>query len=514
MKTYGPFKLSRRSYLLSYDIHSWIGIIGGLVFFICCFSGTLALFERELIVWENPDARTEVQGEGLGVDELYRKALAGLPAERGAIFVELPTPWNGTFHLRASAEGRLHKVYLDPESGESIDSADTTAFAFLTHLHTDLHLPRPFGRYLVGLIGVFMMMALIAGVMAHPNIFKEAFSLRVRRSLRLTFADLHKQLGVWGLVFGMAISFTGALIGLVGIIAPVMVLSAFGGDVQKATEAFSGPTARPSGISAQMRPIGSLIEEVEGRHPDYAVRSMSVRYFGDENAEVAFNLESKDHDRLLSGETHRVSLVTGESVHVSTFGDRGLGTRIFGAVQPVHYGLFGGMGLKLLYFVSGIALSLLIATGSIIWLERRQQSTAGADDRRPRYFWLGRLTTGVCLGLVLASVVAIAFGRFAPVGVEPVFWCTWSLAIVAAFVAPSSYISIRIGGFATAAVLAAVAIADLSMSKTLTPHVVQVDLVLLALALSSAAATTFVPKGGFVRKSRIKQPAAMVQASS
>ncbi|MEM8995403.1 MAG: PepSY-associated TM helix domain-containing protein, partial [Acidobacteriota bacterium] len=422
MKRLGPFKLRLSTVERFYDLHSWIGAVGGLVLFICAFSGTLALFERDLLAWERPAVRLAPGGaERMAVDPLLERARARLGNDKD-LFVVLPSADGARLHARSLDGGDVEEVFVDPYSGAVVDGeSGHTAFEFLTHLHTDLHLPRPIGRYLVGLLGVVLMMSLISGAMAHPKVIKDLFLLRWRPSLRLTASDVHKQVGVWGLVFGMVIAFTGAVIGLLGLIAPLMVLSAFGGDVGEATEAFSGPRFDAVGRPAEMLPVGPLVAEVEEQRPGFKTTSLLFEHWGDEAAEVAIILDRSPYRQLTAGETHRVSLVDGTTLYASSFTERGLGARLFGAMQPLHYGRFAGLGLKLLYFVSGLVLSLGILTGSMIWLERRRSAARGKD----RYFWLGRLHLGVSLGLVAASALAVAAGRFAPNVIEPAFWSAW-----------------------------------------------------------------------------------------
>ncbi|MEM7586962.1 MAG: PepSY-associated TM helix domain-containing protein [Acidobacteriota bacterium] len=491
-KRHGPFKLNRRGVRLFYDIHSWLGILGGMVLFICCFSGTLALFEHELFDWEKPQIRFAATGEMLGFDQLFERAQERLGTDKD-MFVMLPNEHMRGLQARVFEDGHVEKIFLDPYTGVVVEGSGGTAFEFLTHLHTDLHLPRPFGRYLVGFLGIFMLMSLISGVMAHPKALQQLFLLRWRPRMRLTLSDLHKQLGIWGLAFGLVMAFTGAVIGLLGLFAPVMVLSAFGGDVGKATEAFSGPNSKPTGTAAEMLSIGSLIDRAEQQHPDFVVQSVFVRHWGDESAEVALNLDREPYRQLTAGETHRVSLVDGTTLHVSAFTERGVGTRLFGAVQPLHYGLFGGLGLKLLYFALGIALSLGIVTGSMIWLERRKPSRTVEPQLKGQYFWLGRLHLGVCLGLVVASALALAAGRFQPSKVEPVFWLSWLALLIIAYGVRNAFAYARVGGFATAAILGAIALGDL-MGSTRTETTVQVNLVLMALGLLMASAAALSPK--------------------
>ncbi|MEM7246505.1 MAG: PepSY-associated TM helix domain-containing protein [Acidobacteriota bacterium] len=490
-KKKGPFRLDQRQLAVYFDIHSWFGVVGGIALFICCFSGSLALFEREILDWEIPQSRREAIENPVSIDELVRIAYSELPtAAAKQAFVWLPGPNRATFNMRANDdEGNFVQVHLDPVTGEVVPWPESSAFRFLTHLHTDLHLPRPFGRYLVGFLGVFMMVSLISGVLAHPKVLQQLFLMRWRPRLSLTVRDLHVQLGAWGLVFGSVMAFTGAVIGLLGLFAPVMVLSAFDGDVEKASEAFFGASAEETGVDAEMRRLEPLIERVESEHPAFEVRSFTLRNHGDEAAEVGLNLEHREHRSIVSGETHQFSLVTGEAGHVAKFTNRGLGTRLFGAVQPLHYGEFGGLGLRLIYFVSGAVLSLGIATGNVLWFERRRRR----DGARRSHFVLRRLTLGACLGLVLASVACIGCGRFVGTAMQPVFWSVWLLSAVVAFVPGPGIRLLRWGAFASAAGALIIGVADLAFSPLLTPRVVRVDLVLIGTALFLGAGAALLP---------------------
>ncbi len=482
--SYGPFGLTRRRYLLQYDVHSWIGILGGLIFFICCFSGGLALFEEELTAWESPASRVAAEpADFLPVDELYRRSAAALPPAELGIYLRLPTDWHPTLQARALLPDDVRHLHLDPINGQALDVPTETAFAFLTHLHTDLHLPRPWGRYLVGLIGIFMLATLIAGVFSHIKVAREAFAMRSGKTIRLTLSDLHKQLGLWGLAFGAMIAFTGAIIGLLGLVAPFMVLSAFGGDVERATLAYSGPNIEAAGAPAEMRSLDAVIEEFEQRFPDHQVDSLLVRSYGDRNAEVGVNLVPAPWTMLVGSETHRVSLVDGTAIHTTAFTDRGIGMRVWGMVTPLHYGLFGGMSLKLFYFVLGALLSIGIVTGSMMWLEKRQE-WGGADAPEPvRYRRLARFTLGVCAGLVVASIAAITAGRLIDAHQGETFWAAWTLSILLSLIGPRPRTLAFAFACFSAAGLLLLGIGDLLLSETLTASIVRVDATLIVLGL-------------------------------
>ncbi|MEM7483268.1 MAG: PepSY-associated TM helix domain-containing protein [Acidobacteriota bacterium] len=494
MKRHGPFRLSRRAVRLFYDIHSWLGILAGLALFVCCFSGTLALFEIELVDWERPSARSQGAGTAnVDLDDTLSRVFEHLGDERD-FFILLPTARSTSIEARAFGDGHVDRIYIDPADGTITEAEGETAFAFLTHLHTDLHLPRPFGRYLVGFLGIFLMLSLISGAMAHPKLIKELFLLRWRPSLRLTFSDIHKQLGVWSLIFGLFMAFTGAVIGLLGLFAPVMVLSAFGGDVEQATEAFSGPHFEATGVEAPMLPVAPLIAELEAAKPGFTTRSFLISHWGDETAELSVNLERTPYRHLAAGESHRLSLVDGRTIHVGSFTERGLGTRLFGSVQPLHYGLFGGIALKVIYLIAGLALSLGIFSGTMLWHARRRTAAVPGSWRERLYIRLGRAHLGVGLGLVVASCFAIAASRLDLAAVAPVFWTTWVVVLLVALVVPDGLALARLGGFAVAVSLGAAASVDLFTSPVTTPSTVAVDLVFLALGLLAAAASSLTPR--------------------
>ena len=135
-------------------------------------------------------------------------------------------------------------LYLSPQTYEPIPASPSELGHLLTHLHTDLYLPQPFGRYLVGFAGMAMLLAIIAGIVIHIKWRKEFVMLRPKRSWRLLLTDQHKLLGLWSLPFTFILAFTGTILGLLGLISPILALAAFNGDVEKATVAVLGPESR------------------------------------------------------------------------------------------------------------------------------------------------------------------------------------------------------------------------------------------------------------------------------
>ena len=101
----------------------------------------------------------------------------------------------------------------------------------MIELHYYLHLPRSFGMQIVAIFGVFLFAMSVSGFLAHPNIFKDAFSFRKKRSARLKMVDLHNRLSVWTAPFHLSNSLTGAMIGLATISAIFVGMLKYDGGV-------------------------------------------------------------------------------------------------------------------------------------------------------------------------------------------------------------------------------------------------------------------------------------------
>ena len=62
-----------------YTIHSWLGIQLSILFFILCFSGTLATLSREMDWLFQPDIRVDAQGELMDKNTIRDNVKAAYP---------------------------------------------------------------------------------------------------------------------------------------------------------------------------------------------------------------------------------------------------------------------------------------------------------------------------------------------------------------------------------------------------------------------------------------------------
>jgi hypothetical protein len=103
-------------------------------------------------------------------------------------------------------------------------------------------------------------------------------------------------------------------------------------------------------------------------------------------------------------------------------------------MEQLHFADFGGLALKILFFLLALASCGVILTGNLTWLEVRR----GQDRWINRI--LARLTAGVATGLLPAFAMLFLADRWPPGGVamdrwtDLAFFGTWALAAAYALV--------------------------------------------------------------------------------
>ncbi|WP_439544470.1 PepSY-associated TM helix domain-containing protein [Hyphomicrobium sp.] len=389
--------------------HSALGIAFAALIYIVCLTGTLSVFLHELQRWEQPDAPVVTapltpEAAATALDQAYRKALAAGAAHD--VFIMGPSPMQDrllvNFHDHdTDVEGN----WIANGKGELVVENRAPWSQFVGDLHMHLHLPRTFGLFLVGLTGVALLSSLVSGLLSHPRLFKDAFALRWGGSRRLQEADLHNRLGVWGLPFHVVVSTTGALLGLSTLIVGVLALAAYDGDSEKAFATILGPMASEDETAAPLPDIAAMIRAVQAEHKDAEFVSANFGHIAKAGQVVHLGMRTPGH------------LANANSYYFDgsgkRLGDGGLetgtiGQQILGALQPLHFGWFGGIAVKVVYAVLGLALTFVTHSGVAIWLARRR------DAGRPTPFWetiWAAVTWGQPLAIAGAALAIFSGGE-------------------------------------------------------------------------------------------------------
>jgi len=384
--------------------HKQLGAALGIFIFVLCFSGTVSIFHGEIAIWESAklsNAYGPVAGrfDDAPIDKIMQRAIADFGGEDGRdveVFnVRQDTPGQRFLvsNTHTESDEAWHLSYWDGSTGELIAHQQMGISKIVREIHTDFYLPSPWGRYAIGVLGVIFMMMAVGGILIHRNWRRESDQLRFDQKDRHKWSDLHKLSGFWALPFHITIGFTGALLGLLGIILIMMALVAYGGDQDAAIADIFGKDPEMSHEQAPIPAMQPFVTKArEDMQAGFNPQRVTAVYPGDKNMFVLVYGSYPETLGIDSFAKYRVD--TGEPIKFVDYIHDNVALRVYSASVPLHYATFGGPMMKFIYFALGILSCLLPATGLYLWLRRRP------------FDWQARV---VYWGL-LAVPVASAFG--------------------------------------------------------------------------------------------------------
>jgi uncharacterized iron-regulated membrane protein len=354
--------MSRHDMRILLTLHGWAGIVTGVLLFIVCFSGAVIVFKDPIDAWANPALSALPRGvTPASVDVIAASAQGFAPNASIEMIWPPDTHWSSwRVFVRERETGLRRKLVVNDATQQAAGWVDSQLGQLLRSLHVFLF----FGpRWIVGFLGVAMLVLIGTGFFLHQKILRELFTQRFDRSLRLLLSDGHKALAIWGLGFHLLIALTGAWLGL----KPVVVGAWDGLRVAPALPV-------PDPMRAPPQSLDALLREAERALPALDARYLTLTRFG--FADATLTVSGRLNDSVLSGA--RVVVDADRAAVIEVFDPRAapLIGQLDALMEPLHFGDFGGLTLQWLYFLLGMTPALLSLTGTLLWLDKRGETAA------------------------------------------------------------------------------------------------------------------------------------------
>jgi uncharacterized iron-regulated membrane protein len=453
-------------------LHTWCGLWFSWLLYAVFLTGTLAVFEDPISHWMTPEHHAEeaaleaasaaaVTGTA-GADRGQRLARAvAYMAQHHAtqdMWEIWPADANGGGELRAywfDAERRYVMARLDPATGAPLPDAAPAVPVRGTHgghhfvdFHYTLHAGTA-GLWIVAIAAMAALVALVSGVISHRRIFRDFFTFRPHRGAR-SWLDAHNAVAVLSLPFQLMIAYTG-IVFTATLFLPAGVMTHYGTDAGarvRHAAALSSPVPHARTGRAMAVPDLEPFAARAGQLMGQPVRAVVIDHPGDAGMRIGvygWN-DAPGLERRMSATSGMVAFSPeGEVLHVRQPGGAGDGAASFTSqvMGNLHMAGFGGVSMKWLYFLCGLAGTAMMGTGAVLFMvKRRAARTDGFGAWTPRmHRVIEALNVAAIAGLPIACVAYLWANRLLPLSIgqradweQGLFFAGWALALLHALV--------------------------------------------------------------------------------
>lgn len=424
--------VTQKSYRL---MHTWVGLICGSLLFIAFYAGALTVFTHELGHWlhevrnvttERPEAASGVPSGLNALQQQIDLLLKTEPEASHGFSVELPghTRPDGQILWYQQSSGMQQLVSQTSDGSLKLSPARQDLVSFIYDLHFTAGLPRTAGTYLFGIVCVLYGLALVSGVLIYlPVLARDILAMRWQQGSKTRWLDLHNLLGLTSLPFHLMFAWSGAIltIGFV-LLAPFQFMVFDGKLLDKLEPDFEIlPHVEPAGEVRPLVPLDQLYAKAQQVLPALQIESAYYHDAGDINGNVTFygNYQQANATKTLTQTAAVVlSSADGRTLAQLTPEQFRPGTTFLRGLQTLHYGNFAGDTGKWLYFILGIAGSVLFYSGNWLWLRRQLAEGVNWQLRL-----MNALTNGVCLGTVFGVSLLFSLAPLLPAHFNHPLFC-------------------------------------------------------------------------------------------
>jgi uncharacterized iron-regulated membrane protein len=363
-------------------LHRWTSLVSTVFLLLLCLTGLPLIFHHEIdeLLDYAPKPHAAVAGaQRATVDRIAKAALASDPGKvLQYIAWDIDAPGIVTAYTNRSVDGKPDDAVVrafDATSAALLGPVGTGPMLVVLKLHTDLFAGKP-GKLFLGGMGLLFLLAIISGVVLYWPFARrlEFGTIRQGRSNRVRWLDWHNLLGVITFAWAVVVSATG----VINTWAEPML------DQWRTNELAS--MVAPYAAKLPLRRTASL-----DRIVDNATRAAA----GMEVAFIAFPgtpFSSSHHfavfmrgDRPFTSRLLRPVLLDGETAEVADTRDLPLYLKALFVSQPLHFGDYGGMPLKVIWALLDGFTIIVIGSGLYLYMVRRRKAGGRRIDQRLRH---------------------------------------------------------------------------------------------------------------------------------
>lgn len=348
-------------------VHRWSSLVSTIFLLLLCVTGLPLIFHHEIdqLLGYAPTPRAiSVGRQKATVDEIARAALAANPGKvLQYIAWDKDEPDIVTTYVNDVADGKPDDAIVqdfDAHSAELLGPVGTGPMLAVLKLHTDLFAGKP-GKLFLGGMGLLFMIAIVSGVVLYwPFTRRLNFAtIRERQSSRIRWLDWHNLLGVITIVWAVVVGATG----VINTWAEPMLDTWRARELASMVAPYAGRPA-PAYLASLDKIVGNARNIAPGL--DVAFIAFPGTPFTSSHHFAAF----MRGDRPLTSRLLKPILLDGETAEIASTRDLPFYLKALFLSQPLHFGDYGGMPLKIIWAVLDGFTIAVIGSGLYLYLAR------------------------------------------------------------------------------------------------------------------------------------------------
>ncbi|KAF0867253.1 PepSY domain-containing protein [Pseudomonas sp. LD120] len=362
-------------------IHTGSSLICTMFLLLLALTGLPLIFHHEIdhLLGDAPQLRElPADTPRLDLQQLVKAAEAHRPGEVMQYFGWDADEPNGVMTIMARTAGTepnsSHTFMLDARTGEAVamPSANGGLMMVMLRLHVDMFAGLP-GKLLLAFMGLLFVLAIVSGTVLYmPFMRRLKFaSVRQDKSSRLRWLDLHNLIGVVTLSWALVVGVTGVISACADLI-----IAAWRNDSLSAMVAPYRDAPPLTSLAPASRLLEIAREAAPGMRPDF-IAFPGTRFSSEHHYAV-----------FLKGGSHLTShlltpvLIDARTLQVTAVGERPWYMDAMGMSQPLHFGDYGGLPMKLLWAALDVLTLIVLGSGLYLWIVRRRAGKPTREGRR------------------------------------------------------------------------------------------------------------------------------------
>jgi len=359
-------------------VHKWTSLICTVFMLLLCITGLPLIFHEEIDELLHEQVKPAAVAEGTpkaDLDLTVANGLAQFPGQAVHFLIWDRHDPNALFlSIGKSIDvdpSTNRFARMDAHSAAYLEAPDVTGrFTYIMFkLHVDMFAGLP-GKLFLGLMGILFCVAIVSGIVVYaPSMRKLRFgTYRGSRPRIVRWLDIHNLAGIALVMWALVVGFTGVINTWADLVIKVWQF----GQLAEMTAQYQdrSPPARLSSLQAAVETAAKTIPDMKPAFVAFPGTLFSSKshyaVFMRGNTPLTSRLLKP---ALVDAETGKLTDSRSLPWYVSTLL----------ISQPLHFGDYGGMPLKIIWAILDILTIVILITGLYLWL-KRSRSLAGAAD--------------------------------------------------------------------------------------------------------------------------------------